>query len=173
MGNHRSIVAGAVAGYVASRTMDAVTTVFHGRQSEASRRREQELAPGGALVQLGTQLGAAAGRELDPAAAGRVGVAVHRTLGVTYGVIAAGLVERGWRPVPAGLAVGAMAFLVVDEGTALPMATPYPLVSHLRGVVGHAAVGGTIGVLLALTAPDGLSRRPGATGRRRGTPAAR
>jgi hypothetical protein len=39
---------------------------------------------------------------------------------------------------------------VVDEGTALPMMTSYPLVSHARGVVGHATLGLTIGVLLAL-----------------------
>jgi hypothetical protein len=39
---------------------------------------------------------------------------------------------------------------VVDEGTALPMMTSYPLVSHARGVVGHTTLGLTIGALLAL-----------------------
>jgi hypothetical protein len=50
----------------------------------------------------------------------------------------------------AGPAVGAAAFLVVDEGTSLPLLTSYPLVSHARGVVGHATVGAVIGLLLAL-----------------------
>jgi MFS superfamily sulfate permease-like transporter len=84
---------------------------------------------------------------------------VHRSFGTTYGMIAATLVRRGWRPLPAGLAVGAVAFLLVDEGTALPLATSYPLVSHLRGVVGHATVGLTIGFLLSLLAPRQVSRR--------------
>ena len=147
----RTLVTGALAGYAASRTMDAVTGVFHARQSEASRRREEEITPGGMLVQLGRQLGAARGRELDDAAAGRVGLAAHRTLGTTYGVLAALLARRGVHPVAAGLAVGAAAWLVVDEGTALPTARQYPLVSHARGVVGHTTVGLTTGVLLALT----------------------
>ncbi len=145
-----TVTAGALAGYAASRTMDLVTTWFYDRQSEASKGREQELAPGGTLVQLGKQLGGLVGRRLDDAAAGRVGVAVHRSLGTAYGVLAATLVRRGWRPVPAGLTVGALAFAVVDEGTALRLATSYALVSHLRGVVGHATVGLTIGVLLSL-----------------------
>jgi hypothetical protein len=139
--------------------MDAVTSQFLARQSEASRKREQELAQGGTLVQLGKQLGAVVGRDLDDATAGRVGLAVHRSFGTAYGMIAATLIRRGWRPLPAGLTVGAVAFLVVDEGTALPLATSYPLVSHLRGVVGHATVGLVIGVLLGLLAPEQVSRR--------------
>jgi len=158
--NRRTLASGALAGYTASRTMDAVTTVVLARQSESSRRREQELAHGGALVQLGKQLGGVVGRHLDDAAARRVGLAVHRSFGTAYGVIAASLVRRGWRPLPAGLTVGAVAFLVVDEGTALPLATSYPLVSHLRGVVGHATVGLTIGVLLWLLEPGKVSSRP-------------
>ena len=113
------IVSGALAGYTASRTMDVATSWFYDRQSEASKVREQELAPGGTLVQLGKQLGRATGRDLSDEAAGRVGLAVHRTFGVTYGIIAAALTRRGMRPLAAGLTVGAAAFLVVDEGTAL------------------------------------------------------
>ena len=151
---------GALVGYAASRTMDGATTYFYSRQSEASRRREQELAPGGTLVQLGKKLGGVVGRDLDDAAAGRVGLAIHRTFGVTYGILAALLVRWGWRPVPAGLAVGAAAFAVVDEGTALPLATSYPLVSHLRGVMGHTTVGLAIGVLLSLVDLQVSPRRP-------------
>lgn len=145
---------GALAGYAASRTMDTATGLYHRRQSEASRAREEELAPGGTLVQLGRQLGRAAGRDLGDEQAGRVGLAVHRSLGVGYGVLAAALVRRGWHPLLAGPAVGAGAFLVVDEGTSLPLLTSYPLVSHGRGVVGHATVGVVIGLLLALVDDD-------------------
>ena len=152
--NRSDIVSGALAGYTASRTMDVATSWFYGRQSEASKVREQELAPGGTLVQLGKQLGRAAGRDLSDEAAGGVGLAVHRTLGVTYGVIAAALTRKGMKPLVAGLTVGAGAFLVVDEGTSLPLMTSYPWVSHARGVVGHATVGLVIGVLLWLIEPD-------------------
>ena len=149
---------GALAGYAASCTMDAVTGLFYRRQSDASRAREDELTPGGTLVQLGRQLGRAAGRDVGDEEAGRIGLAVHRTFGVGYGVAAAALVRRGVRPLVAGPAVGAAAFLLVDEGTSLPLLTSYPAVSHARGVVGHATVGAVIGLLLALTEED--RRRP-------------
>jgi hypothetical protein len=150
---------GALAGYVASRAMDVATTAFYRRQSETSRRREQQLAPGGTLVQLGKQLGRAVGRSLDDEAAGRVGVAVHRSFGVTYGVLAAALTRRGMTPLAAGLTVGTAAFLLVDEGTSLPRLPAYPLVSHARGVVGHATLGLVLGLLLRV--PRGGVRRAG------------
>ncbi len=149
-GDRSLLWTGALAGYAASRAMDAATTWFHARQSETSRRREEEIASGGMLLQLGRQLGGVVGRDLDDAAAGRVGLAVHRTLGVTYGVLAAALVRRGVPPLAAGPLVGAGAFLLVDEGTSLPTLTAYPLVSHARGVVGHATHGVVTGVLLRL-----------------------
>jgi hypothetical protein len=144
--------AGALAGYVASRTMDVATTWFYGRQSDESKAREAELAPGGTLVQLGKQLGRVTGRDLDDDAAGRVGLAVHRTLGVAYGIGAARLVGRGVPPMVAGVAVGAAAFVVVDEGTAITSLFDYPAVSHMRGVVGHTTLGLSIGALLSLLA---------------------
>lgn len=143
---------GALAGYVASRAMDVATTAFYQQQSEESKRREQELAPGGTLVQLGRQLGrAVVGRGLADEAASRVGVAVHRSFGIGYGIAAAALTRRGMPPLVAGLTVGAAAFLVVDEGTSLPRLTAYPLVSHARGVVGHATLGLVLGLLLRAT----------------------
>jgi hypothetical protein len=145
-----SIRAGALVGYVASRSMDQATAWFYGRQTDASKQREEELAPGGTLVQLGKQLGQAAGRDLTDAQAGRVGLAVHRTLGVLYGMGAAALVKRGVRPMTAGLTVGTAAWVVVDEGTAISQFTAYPMESHMRGVVGHATLGLAVGVLLSL-----------------------
>lgn len=98
------------------------------------------------------------GGDPDDVAAGRIGLAAHRTSGVGHCVLAAALVGRGVRPMLAGPAVGAAAFLLVDEGTFLPLLTSYPLESHARGVVGHATVGVVIGPLLALT--EGDRRRP-------------
>jgi hypothetical protein len=144
--------AGALAGYAASRTMDAATTWFYGTQSEESKEREEEIAPGGALVQIGKQLGGVAGRDLDDEQAGRVGLVVHRTLGVAYGIAATRLVRRGMPPVAAGIVVGTAAFVLIDEGTAITQFFEYPTESHLRGVVGHATLGLAIGTFLSLVA---------------------
>jgi hypothetical protein len=145
------LVTGGLVGYVASRAMDAATGRFHARQSEASREREREISAGGALVDLGRLLGRAAGRDLDDDRAARAGLATHRTLGVTYGVLAAVLVRRGVPPLAAGPLVGAAAWVVVDEGSSLPTLTRYPAESHVRGVVGHGTWGLVAGVLLTLT----------------------
>jgi hypothetical protein len=142
---------GALVGYAASRTMDQATTLFYARQTQASKDREEELAPGGTLVQVGKELGRAVGRDLDDRAAGRVGLTVHRTMGVGYGIAAAALVGRGLRPLAAGLAVGGAAWALIDEGTAISTFADYPVESHLRGVVGHLTLGLAIGTLLSLT----------------------
>jgi hypothetical protein len=117
------IAVGALVGYVASRAMDAATRWYHPLQSDESRRREQEIAPGGTLVQVGRQLGGSVGRELDDAAAGRVGLALHRTFGACYGIAAVALVRSGRRPLAASLAVAAAAFVLVDEGTSISQVT--------------------------------------------------
>jgi hypothetical protein len=145
-----NIGVGALVGYVASRAMDQATTWFYASQSEESKRREEELAPGGTLVQMGKQIGVAVGRELSDEEAGRVGLAVHRTLGVSYGMAASALIGKGTRPLTAGLLVGALAFVLVDEGTAISQLMDYPVESHLRGVVGHGAFGLAAGILLSL-----------------------
>jgi len=46
--------------------------------------------------------------------------------------------------------VGAAAWALVDEATALPTFTDYPVESHLRGVVGHGTFGLVAGALLSL-----------------------
>jgi hypothetical protein len=151
IGSAGNIRVGALVGYAASRTMDQATTLFYASQTEESKRREEELAPGGTLVQMGKQLGAALGRDLSDEEASRVGLAVHRTLGVCYGMGAAALVGKGFRPLVAGLTVGPVAFVLVDEGAAISQLTDYPLESHMRGVVGHGAFGLAAGTLLSLT----------------------
>jgi hypothetical protein len=145
-----NLVVGALVGYVASRAMDQATTWFYAQQSDESKRREEEIAPGGTLVQFGKQVGEALGKELDDDEAGRVGLLFHRTMGSTYGMVVAALVRRGMRPMTAGLTVGTGAFVLIDEGTALSDFAAYPVESHLRGVVGHAAFGLVAGALMSL-----------------------
>jgi len=150
---------GALAGYAASRTMDVATSWFYDQQSSVSKLREEELAPGGSLVQLGHQLGQAFGRKLTDDEAGKVGLRAHRTFGTLYGVIAAALVRRGMGPMAAGITVGTGAFLLVDEGTAITQLTDYPGASHLRGIVGHGTFGLVCGALLWLTSAPSPRRR--------------
>jgi hypothetical protein len=149
---HRAnLVTGAVVGYVASRVMDVATSTYYPRQSKESQQRETEIAPHGTLVELGQMLGGVVGRDLTPEPAGRVGLAAHRTLGTTYGVIASVLINRGMTPALAGPTVGLAAWLVVDEGLSLPTFTQYMPESHIRGLIGHSTWGFTAAALLSLT----------------------
>jgi hypothetical protein len=144
---------GAAIGYGAGRVMDLATGWFYQRQSPASRRREQEVAPGGTPAVVGKKLAGLAGRDVTDAQAARISLILHRSLGVVYGMAAAALVRAGVRPFQAGLVTGAAAFLLVDEGLTSAFAPPlraYPVESHLRGVVGHLTFGATTGAMLVV-----------------------
>jgi hypothetical protein len=150
----RVLVVGATAGLVASQVMDKATTWYYGRQSDASRQREQELLPEGAPLAAARKLAGLVGAEPTDDQAGQVALAMHRGLGQLYGVVAAAQARRGMAPVTAGVASGVGGFLVVDELANSLFFTPppqaYPVESHLRGVVGHLTLGLALGVLLAL-----------------------
>lgn len=149
----RELGVGAAAGYLGSRVMDLATGWYFERQSKESRRREDEIAPGGTPVLAGRKLAGLAGREVTDEEAVRIGAAVHRSLGLAYGVAATALVRKGVPPVRAGLIVGAAAFLVVDEGFVGTIFTPpawaYPVESHARGAIGHLAYGSAVGTMFA------------------------
>jgi hypothetical protein len=150
----RTLFVGAAAGFVAGQVMDRATTWFYGRQSDESKRREQELLPEGAPIASARKLAAWIGAEPTEEQAGQLAEALHRSLGQLYGVVAASMTRRGVSPVAAGLASGAGGFLLVDELANSLFFTPppqaYPAESHLRGVVGHLTFGATLGVLLAV-----------------------
>ena len=150
----RVLVVGATAGLVAGQVMDKATTWYYGRQSDASKQREQELLPEGAPLAAARKVAGLIGAEPTDDQAGTIALAMHRGLGQLYGVVAAALARRGVAPVTAGLASGMGGFLVVDELANSLFFTPppqaYPIESHLRGVVGHLTLGVVTGVLLAL-----------------------
>lgn len=156
------LCAGGAMGYGSSRVMDQATGWHLGRQTEASRRREEEVAPGGAPVLAGKKLARLVGREVTDADAARIGLFVHRSLGVQYGIAAAALVRAGIRPIWAGIMTGAAAFVLVDEGVNSAFFTPppqaYPVESHLRGVVGHLAYGAVVGAMLTAARRLGAMR---------------
>jgi hypothetical protein len=150
----RVVLVGAAAGYLAGQVMDKATTWYYERQSDASKRREQELLPEGAPMASARRLAALVGAEPTDDQVGRVAATLHQALGQLYGVVAAALTCGGAPPVQAGLATGVAGFLLVDELANSLFFTPppqaYPVESHLRGVVGHLTFGAVTGVLLAL-----------------------
>jgi len=153
-GTVRDLGIGAAIGYFASRAMDRATGWYFEHQSEASRRREEEIASGGTLVLAGRWLAGTLGREVTDEEAESIGWVIHRVLGVTYGTAAAALARAGVSPIRAGIATGATAFVLVDEGFMSAFVTPPPWAylpeSHVRGIVGHLAYGGAVGAMLAV-----------------------
>jgi hypothetical protein len=150
----RVLLVGTAAGYLAGQVMDRATTWFYARQSDASKRREDEVLPGGAPMASARKLAGLVGVEPTDEQAGRIATAMHQSLGQAYGVAAATLAANGMPPLAAGVAAGAAGFLLVDEAANSLFFTPppqaYPVESHLRGVVGHLAFGAALGLLLAL-----------------------
>jgi hypothetical protein len=150
----RVLFVGAAAGYLAGQAMDKATTWFYGRQSDASKQREQELLPEGAPIASARKLASLAGAEPTDEQAGAIAAALHQSLGQLYGVVAATLTRRGVAPMTAGVATGMGGFLLVDELANSLFFTPppqaYPVESHLRGLVGHLALGAATGALLTL-----------------------
>ena len=150
----RVLFVGAAAGYLATQVMDKATTWFYGRQSDASKQREQELLPEGAPIASARRLAGLVGAEPTDEQASTIALATHQSLGQLYGVVAAALTRRGVSPMAAGVASGMGGFLVVDELANSLFFTPppqaYPVESHLRGVVGHLTLGVTTGALLTV-----------------------
>jgi hypothetical protein len=150
----RVLFVGATAGFVAGQVMDQATTWYYGRQSDASKQRENELLPEGAPLAAARKLAGLVGAEPTDDQAEQLALAMHRCLGQLYGVAAAAMVRRGVAPVTAGVASGVGGFLVVDELANSLFFTPppqaYPVESHLRGVVGHLTFGAVTGLLLAV-----------------------
>ena len=153
-GTVRVLLVGAAAGYAAGQVMDKATTWVYARQSDASKRRENELLPEGAPIASARKLTSWLGIEPTEDQTGTIAATMHQSLGQLYGVVAASMTRRGTNPVAAGLASGAGGFLLVDELANSLFFTPppqaYPVESHLRGIVGHLTFGATLGVLLAV-----------------------
>jgi Protein of unknown function (DUF1440) len=165
----RDAVATVVAGIGAAWVMNRATTAIYERQSEASRRREEEVGEGVAYAVVVRRVAGLVGHEIAPARAERLGEAFHYAMGA---VLAPGYVllrrRFGLPPVTAGLAFGLSVSVVVDElanpllgFTAPPQS--YPLVTHVRGIAGHVVFGLTMaGLFEVMTGPAAASRRKAA-----------
>jgi hypothetical protein len=153
----RRIVVGAAVGYGANRLMDVATSWFYEQQSDASKAREEEVFPGGAIIAGGRDIANMLGIEADDQKIEQLGMRAHRGIAMAYGAIGGLLVGFGMRPMRAGLLVGALAFVLVDEALNAvqlePSPTDFPIEAHMRGVVGHATYGAVLGAGLTLARP--------------------
>ena len=140
----------AVAGVVASATMDPVTTLVQRAQSARSREVEARLSHGVADQVVIEKLADLLGTELTERQQSAARQVMRYGLGIglapVYMVLRRG---AGMPPWGAGLTAGIGLFAVVDEGVnpvlgSTPPPQAYPLVTHLRGLAGHVVLGLTL-----------------------------
>ena len=148
----RRLVIGVAAGYAASRCMDIATSAFYERQSDASKAREEQVFPGGAIIAAGRDMAMMMKIDADEGQIERLGLIAHRGVAVLYGAVAASLVGIGVRPFRAGVLTAGAAFVLVDEALNAVQLEPspldFPIEAHLRGLVGHATFGVVLGAVL-------------------------
>jgi len=142
-------IRGAVAGGVATWFMDLVTTGVQASQSREDAARELAARPNGqgSTANLVDLLVDRFDLDLDPSTRATASQAVHYALGMApgaaYGIVRSRLPAAGaWRGMLYGLAL----FALNDEwlNAALDLSGPpdaYPASSHVRGAVGHVALG--------------------------------
>lgn len=129
--------------------MDLVTTGLQSSQTKASAVAEKAASPNGksSLDNLVDRVAAATGMELTKEGRARAVQAVHYALGIIPGALYGG--TRGRLPLVGtgrGAAYGAALWALNDEwlnaelGLSGPIAS-YPLDTHVRGAVGHLALG--------------------------------
>jgi hypothetical protein len=150
------LVAGAFAGGIATWVMDLVTTGFMASQSKADAAAEKAGQANGrsSVDNLLTLIEERTGVHVDDDLRPTVLQALHYALGIGPGAVYGAL--RGRVPMigaARGLAFGALVFAANDEylNAALGLAGPpdaYPVSTHLRGLVGHLALGATLDTLL-------------------------
>lgn len=151
----KEIVLGTGAAYAASKVMDRVTTAYMEQQSDSSKQREKELQEEPSYTKAAEKLGELRGIDMDEDRAQQLGERLHLGLGLSGGLAAGFLAARGMNPIGAGLLTGLGMWLFVDEGAnailgLTPPATAYPRETHIRGLLGHLAYGGALGLLLAV-----------------------
>jgi len=123
------------------------------RQSASSRRREEQLRTEMPTTTLVRRIADVVGTEVSDEQASRLGTWLHYGFGASGGPLAAALSAAGMGAVPAGIAVGAGMWVLVDEGANAVLgltqpATEFPLVTHVRALAAHLVYGLAVGALL-------------------------
>lgn len=150
------LISGALAGAIGTWAMDLVTTGVQQSQSKADAKLEKAAQPNGksSIDNLLDLIEARAGMPVSDDVRPMVLQGLHYALGVGPGALYGVLRDRV--PLLAagrGLVFGAVLWALNDEylNTALGLAAPpdaYPASTHLRGLIGHLALGATIDTAL-------------------------
>jgi uncharacterized membrane protein YagU involved in acid resistance len=166
----RGLVAGAIGAFV----MDRATWVFQDSQKRQTIERERMAWPEGLDVShaLGYRLARLAGVAVEKDQPSTLGMVTHYLLGIAPAILYAALRERDLRfAADRGMLYGVLIFALWDEGlsVATRIAGPpqdYPWQTHLRGLVGHLALGAATHLALSALETDfdirPLTAHPGA-----------
>jgi uncharacterized membrane protein YagU involved in acid resistance len=150
------IVSGAIAGGVATYVMDLVTTGIQNGQSpeDAELEKAGQVNGRSSVENLLELIETSSGTHIEDSLRPMALQALHYGLGIGPGALYG--VLRGRVPLIGagrGLLFGILVWAVNDEylNTALGLAGPpdaYPPSTHLRGLVGHLALGASIDTVL-------------------------
>lgn len=148
----RDVVIGAGAGFFASKVMSPVTSKLYELESDEAKEQEGKASFGVAYEVAAKKTAQAVGVELDDRQAAKVGMALHYGLGLGWAPVYMWLRRsRGLGPLSAGVVAGTSMYVVVDEVVNpvfrfTPGPTAYPLVTHVRGLLGHLVYGVALAV---------------------------
>jgi hypothetical protein len=149
-GLFREVVIGGISGHVGGKAMDAVTTKLYEMTPEAVKDQESKVSPGVAFEIAARDLAARLGIELSDEEGKDVGSVFHYGLGLTAGEMYV-LLRRhsSLGPFGAALATSMTLFLGIDEFLNAAMGwsarpTEYPAATHIRGFLGHLALGAVV-----------------------------
>jgi hypothetical protein len=144
----RKMLKGAIAGAVATWTLDRVTTYMYEREPKPERQKEDRVRRGRSAYEIAAEkLASFLGRELSAGERRLLGTAIHWALGIGAGVAYGAFGRRipGFRRAGGG-AFGTAFWAAVDEGLVsllglTPPPKAFPWQTHARGLTGHLAYG--------------------------------
>jgi uncharacterized membrane protein YagU involved in acid resistance len=154
------VIAGIVAGAVATWLMDKATTVLYERESKEVRQREDQARGGKTAYGVAAdKVARLANKRLSDEQRSRFGNDIHWVMGISGGVLY-GLLRPRLRAasIGHGLLFGTAFFLVMDElATPLLGLTPgpqaFPWQTHARGFAGHLVYGTALDTVLSAVQP--------------------
>jgi uncharacterized membrane protein YagU involved in acid resistance len=168
------LLRGVVAGVIGAWVMDRVTWIMQDSQPRQTIERERAAWPDGLDVShtLGYRLARLAGVPVQKDQPSTLGMVTHYLLGIAPAILYAALRQRDLRfSADRGLLSGFLIFALWDEvlAAATRIAGPpqaYPWQAHLRGLLGHLALGAATHFALTALETDfdvrPLTAHPGA-----------
>ncbi|MFB6373247.1 MAG: hypothetical protein ABEN55_09060 [Bradymonadaceae bacterium] len=144
-----NLIKGAIAGTVGVLALDAVTELFTSAEGDEALERETQTRPDAmdpAHV-LANRVADAAGYELEPRQPHTAGIETHYGIGVVPTMVYAAVARRSSEiNIGRGLLFGTAMYLAQDQGLNYALGltgrpTEYPWQAHMRGLMGHLAMG--------------------------------